>query len=232
MMMRTMPRVLHKPLEEKEAGMNTNDEMTPGKAESGPLREVDYMAVRQAMNRRTVLKRAAHVAGTSGKIALCVGVSAVSLSLVWWNWSGIIVGIGAGVIGLIEWSADRRMKSAKVEAAKLLAINQVALFALITAYCVVQMATFSPQKAKEEAISPQLRSELAAAMPDLQHSIDNMIDTWGAFVIYGFYSLAIVASIGFQGGMALYYLSRRKHIEAWNRDTPAWVKRLFSEMGL
>jgi len=216
----------------KEAEMNTNDDSAPIEAESWPLREVDYAAVRQATHRRTVMKRAAHVASNSGKIAICIGVSAVCLSMTWWSWPGIIVGTGAAVIGIIEWMGGRRVKSGKAEATRLLAVNQLALFALVTAYCVFHMVTFSPEKAKAEAISPQVRSDLAIAMPDLQYSIDHAIDTWGTAITVGFYSLVIAASIGFQGGMALYYLSRRKHIDAWNRETPAWIKRLFAEMGL
>jgi len=211
--------------------MDTNDGSTASKADMWPLSESDYLAARQAMLRHSILRRAAHVASTSGKITLFIGISAVCLSLVWWSWSGIIAGAGVCAIGLIERRGDRRIKSAQPAAAKLLAINQVAFFALIAAYCVVQMVAFSPQKAKDEALSPEVRSDLAA-LPDLQRSIDSAIDTWGSVVVYGFYSLVILASIGFQGGMAIYYLTRRKHIEAWNRETPPWIRRLFVELGV
>ncbi len=31
--------------------------------------------------------------------------------------------------------------------------------------------------------------------------------------------------------MALYYFTRRKHIERFNRAMPPWIRRLFVEMG-
>jgi hypothetical protein len=30
--------------------------------------------------------------------------------------------------------------------------------------------------------------------------------------------------------MALYYFTRRKHIQQFNRSTPQWIRRLFVEM--
>ncbi|HUW32819.1 MAG TPA: hypothetical protein VM223_14525, partial [Planctomycetota bacterium] len=115
--------------------MDTNDGLTASKADMWPLSESDYLAARQAMLRHGILRRAAHVASTSGKITLFIGASAVLLSLVWWSWLGIIVGAGVCVIGLIERRGERRIRSAQPAVAKVLAINQTALFVVIAAYC-------------------------------------------------------------------------------------------------
>jgi hypothetical protein len=40
----------------------------------------------------------------------------------------------------------------------------------------------------------------------------------------------ILLSAGFQGGLAVYYFTRKKHLEALQRSTPAWVQRLFAEL--
>ena len=69
-----------------------------------------------------------------------------------------------------------------------------------------------------------------AALPGMAAEIDKMIETWAPYLVYGFYSLLIVVSVGFQGGLALYYFSRRKHVEAFNRETPAWVRRVLAEV--
>jgi hypothetical protein len=41
-----------------------------------------------------------------------------------------------------------------------------------------------------------------------------------SYLIYG--TLALVAIFG-QGGTALFYVSRRKYIEEYARQTPAWI---------
>ena len=67
-------------------------------------------------------------------------------------------------------------------------------------------------------------------MPEMADAIDKQIEHWAPIVVYGLYSLVILASVVGQGGLALYYFTRRRHIEAFNRQTPAWIRRLFTEM--
>lgn len=122
-----------------------------------------------------------------------------------------------------------KMRRAETGAAGHLGWNQVALVGVITFYCLLQMASFSPEEMKAAALSPEVRS-LSAALPGMMAGIDKMVETWAPYAVYGFYSLLIVVSIGFQGGMALYYFSRRKYVEAFNRETPAWVRKVLVEV--
>ncbi len=48
-------------------------------------------------------------------------------------------------------------------------------------------------------------------------------------VIYGFYGLVIVLSAAFQGGLAAYYFTRRRPLEAFNLQTPDWVRQVLAE---
>jgi hypothetical protein len=45
-------------------------------------------------------------------------------------------------------------------------------------------------------------------------------------VLVAFYGTVVVLSIVFQGGTALYYGTRRKYIERYVAETPAWVRDL------
>ena len=42
------------------------------------------------------------------------------------------------------------------------------------------------------------------------------------------YGSVIALSVIFQGGNALYYFTRRKHVEAYVAETPAWIRDLQS----
>ena len=121
------------------------------------------------------------------------------------------------------------MRLADPAAARALAGNQLALFGLIALYCVVQMVGFSPAQAKAAAISPEVRSQLNG-MPSMAKAIDSQIDRWAPLLTYGFYGLVIVVSLIFQGGMALYYFTRTRHLAAFNSRTPPWVRRVVIEI--
>jgi hypothetical protein len=97
---------------------------------------------------------------------------------------------------------------------------------------VAQMVTFSPEQVQANAISPERRSQLEAIMPGMSESLDVEIGRWAPLVTYGFYGLIILLSIAFQGGMAFYYFTRKKTIDAFNEHTAPWVRRIFTETGL
>jgi hypothetical protein len=71
---------------------------------------------------------------------------------------------------------------------------------------------------------------LPSAMPGMGRFVGRL-DQLAPLLVYGFYGLVILLSAGCQGGMALYYFSRRKHIETFNAQTPEWVRRIFVETG-
>jgi hypothetical protein len=92
------------------------------------------------------------------------------------------------------------------------------------------MLTFSTEQAKAAAMSPEFRSHLAG-LPNMAQTIDKEIERWAPILAYGFYSLIIALSVCLQGGMALYYFTRRRHVESFNRGTPPWIRRLFIDIG-
>ena len=135
---------------------------------------------------------------------------------------------GLCVIGVVEYKGYQRMRRADPNAARMLGTNQLALLGLIVLYCLAQMAAFSPEQARAAAISPEVRAQLAN-LPSMAKAIDSDIDRLAPLATYGFYGLVIVLSIAFQGGLARYYFTRRRHLEAFNAQTPPWIRRLFAE---
>ena len=195
-----------------------------------PLTETHYAEVRQAVRARRRVKGAARTALFSGAVTLAIGVLAAPFVLVWPSASGVMIVVGVCAVGAVELVGYRRVRRAEPSAARLLGLNQLALLGVVALYCMMQMAAFSPEEAQAAAMSPEVRAQLNA-VPEMARSIDNLVLRWAPIVTYGFYSLVIGLSVCSQGAMALYYFTRRKHIERFNRATPQWIRRLFVEMG-
>jgi len=197
---------------------------------ASPLDETQYALVQEAARLYRPIKRAARTALASSVVTLIIGASAALSVLIWPSLAGAFITLGLGVIGVVEFLGSRKMRQADPAAARLLATNQAAFLGLIVLYCLAQMLTFSTEDAKAAALSPEFRAQLEA-MPEMARTIDidRIIEQWGPLVTYAFYSLVILLSIFFQGGMALYYFTRRRHLEAFHSRTPAWVRRLLME---
>jgi hypothetical protein len=194
----------------------------------GPLREGDFRQIAAAMAGFKAIRSAARTAWLSAATTLTIGVFSALFVLVWPSWEGALVAAGLCAIGAVEYWGHCRMRRAEVAAAGILAKNQLAFLGLIVLYCLVQMAMFSTQKIKDDALSPEVRAQMAA-LPSMARSIDGQIDRYAPLVTYGFYGLVIVLSVLFQGGLALYYFSRKKRLVEFHSQTPDWVRRVVVE---
>jgi len=195
-----------------------------------PLDESHFLMVRRAKRARVVVQRAARTAAWDAGITLTIGLLGLLLCVAWWSWLGMLVTAGISVIGVVGLLAWTRLKDAEPGAARVLALNQLAFMALIVFYCGIQMLSASPEAATSALLTPELMSQLRD-MPGMDQAMLTEIARSGPALLYGFYSLVILLSVLAQGGMALYYVSRRRHLETYRRETPEWVRRLLAETG-
>jgi hypothetical protein len=195
---------------------------------ASPLDESQFALVQEAARIYKPIKRTAWIALGSSIVTLLIGAVAVPVTLFWPSFPGVLITVGLCVIGVVEFLGYRKLVQADPSAARFLATNQLAFLGLIVVYCLIQMLSFSPEEMKAAALSPETRAQLAA-MPEMARAIDSDIEQWGPLVTYGFYSLVIVLSVFFQGGLAYYYFTRRKFLEAFLRQVPPWVRRLLVE---
>jgi hypothetical protein len=195
--------------------------------EPEPLNKAHFMLVRDAVMRRKIIRHSAAVAKFSAVVMLIIGIPALIATIFAPSWQNYLVSAGMCVIGIIEYRGSGRLRRADVKATGILGVNQLALLAIIIIYCAAQMGSLSGQDFKNFVISQDFRSQLSA-LPDMQKLADS-IDHWAPLVINGIFGLVIVLSCFYQGGMAAYYFTRKKHIDKFNRLTPLWVKRLLIE---
>lgn len=168
------------------------------------------------------------MASASAGTSLTLGVLAVLVAALAGGWEGWFVATGLLAVGAVEYCGGRRIRRADPASPRLLALNQLALLAIITAYCLSQMLLFSPETARSTLLSGEFRAQLAA-LPGMEKSLYGLIDRWAPLVVYGVYGLVILLSAVSQGLLAWYYLSRRKPIARFHAETPPWVRRVFTE---
>jgi hypothetical protein len=127
---------------------------------------------------------------------------------------GLLLGAGMMAVAYVEIRGAKRLRQLDPAAPKTLAWNQVFLGALLFAYAVFSLWRIY---AGQTELAAQLNAypELAGIAGDVER-LSQLI----GLLIYG--TLIAVAVFG-QGGTALFYLTRRKYIDAYLRDTPQWI---------
>lgn len=201
----------------------------PGDTGQSPLSESHFSQIRQALAARQGARKTYRVAHSSAVITLVIGVLAVVSSVASWSLFNLTVFLAVCAVGAVEYHGAKRVRRSDASATWLLGFNQLAFLAVIIVYCIVQMATFSVNESSLLGISPEAR-DLISQSPNLSRTSENLTRNLEPLVRYGFYGLVILVSIGFQGGMSLYYFTRGKSIAAANQTTAAWISRLLTLM--
>ena len=124
--------------------------------------------------------------------------------------SGVVVGMAMAVIAWYEFDGAGRLRRLDPAAPKRLGYNQLAFAGLIVAY-----ALWS------------LHSELAGGgfSQELEQYKEQLGDMEGLtrMLAYAVYGTLIAVAVLAQGGTALYYFSREKHVQAYVAATPPWI---------
>jgi hypothetical protein len=128
--------------------------------------------------------------------------------------SGLLMGAGMAAVAFVELRGAGRLRRLETGVTRTLGFNQLALAAIMIAYAVwrlhIEMSGVSPYQAYKSA-DPQL-ARMLQPIENLTHFI--------ALVLYG---AMIGVALFAQGGLALFYFTRGKHIDAYLAKTPAWI---------
>jgi hypothetical protein len=168
-----------------------------------------------ANERSKKIRKAAGVAAFNGWMT---GIFAVtSAPFAPFSIAGFLVTVGLGIVAYNEFQGRKRLLRFDDSAPQLLGWNQVGFLTMIVVYCLWMMfagLTSEGPFAAEIAANPELAQVL--------DSVDGL-DAIYKLIVLAVYGSVIVLSVIFQGWNALYYFSRRKHVEDYVRETPAWV---------
>ena len=161
------------------------------------------------------LRRAIFVANFDGWSIGAFGVLTLLFGLT--DPSSIIMGLGMGTIAWIELRSAGGLRRLDPHAARTLGLNQLALAALLILYALWRIYAVSTGAGSYEAIK--------ASDPQMAHMLQPIEDLTHV-VSLALYAVLILIAIFAQGGLALFYFTRVKHIETYLSRTPAWIVKL------
>jgi hypothetical protein len=127
---------------------------------------------------------------------------------------GTLLGAGMSYVAYAEFTEAAKLRKLDLDAPKKLAINQVVLGSLLMAYAIYSLLTSHIDMSQYADLAGA--GQMGAKMAD---DLNQMTVLAYRLVYFSLIAIAIFA----QGGTALFYLSRRKHLRGYLEQTPAWI---------
>ena len=128
-----------------------------------------------------------------------MGIISLVLALIWWDLTGVLIGVALLSLGGIELQGRRFLLAVNPTATRWLVSSQFGLLLVILSYCLRSLA--------HPPTLPALPGEITSLMENLPSYGGNPADTLQPLLRITYALLAFV-SIIYQGGMALYYLRK------------------------
>jgi len=128
----------------------------------------------------------------------------------------LILAMGMGWVAWREFQGARQLRCLHPRAARMLAINQVCLAAMLIVYALWQgyRGMIADPVSAAAGADPQLTQMLAP------------IDQLGKLITLSVYAGLVFVAIFVQGGTALYYFTRESRLAAYLVQTPNWITEL------
>ena len=182
---------------------------------AGPLTPEHRHELILAKGRAKAIRKASKVAAFNGWATAIV--AALSAPFALFSVAGLLVTIGLAVVAYNEFRGRKRLLDLDASSTTLLGWNQIGFLALIAGYCLWMVFTSMGSFASE-----------LEAHPEYEEALGSLQEFEGLYryLVVGFYGTVAVLSAIFQGLNALYYFTRRKYIDAYLQETPAWVREL------
>ncbi len=182
---------------------------------NSPLTHECRQELALANGRAKKIRKASGVAAFNGWVTGFFAATSAPFAL--FSIPGFLVTVGLTLVAYNEFQGRKRLLQFDPSSSSLLGWNQVGFLMLITVYSLWMIftgLTSAGPFSAELAAKPELAGALG--------SLDQFDDLY-KFLVVALYGMVIVLSVVFQGLNALYYFSRRKHVEAYVRETPEWV---------
>ena len=191
----------------------------PRAPSAAPLTSEHLDQLALAKLRAKKVAKACRVAMTNGCILAIFSGCSLLMALIgamFGEFDILGLGMGAG-LALLAWNEFRgraMLRRVELRGCRVLGWNQVALMAMVIGYAAWMLgkAVWGPNPYDEAIARESLLAGPLGSINDLYQMI--------SMAIYGG---LIAGTLIFQGLSSLYYFTRRKHVEAYLRETPEWV---------
>lgn len=185
---------------------------TTSQTPSGPLSADNLRELELAQRRAKTVRRAISVArfngwtvGTFAGLSLLGGVFSLT---------SLLVGVALTVVSYNEFSGAKALQRFDQAAPRRLGFNQLGLCGVAILYSLWNIySTLTGPNPYEAALAAGGQAiEILGSIEQLQTTL--------TFAVFG---AMIVLSIIFQGGMAWYYFTRKRLVQAYVSETPGWI---------
>ena len=129
-----------------------------------------------------------------------------------WDMIGLTLGAVLLGVGLYERAQSKRLLQADTAAPLRLACGELVLLGAIVLYGVLGLTVLP---GPTDLLQKQLGDTRELGL-DVQKIAASISTIW--------YTTAITISLLYQGGMALYFRSRRSHVTRYLEEVPAWAR--------
>jgi len=140
-------------------------------------------------------------------ISLFAGLCTL-ISILTFEWAGVIIGALVTTAGAIELRGRRKLQRGDAHGLPLLVRAQLMILGVIWLYALESLLAFD-----EAAMMASVTTEMRNALSQAGVSVEDFRPLLKP-VYYGFYLTVMAVTLLFQGGLALYYHSRRDKITA------------------
>jgi hypothetical protein len=137
--------------------------------------------------------------------------------------SGLLVSLALVGTGIFEIRTARQLRRLAPPAVLQLACNQLVVAAALIAYAMVNLYLNHHSGGAPGEIEQAIAQMAGGSTSDYHDQVSSAAD----LVFFGLIAFTLVV----QGGTALYYLSRRPHLQRYLQETPPWIQQMQRERG-
>ena len=138
------------------------------------------------------------IAGFAGLCTLVV--------LLMGDWLGVVIGLSVAASGVMELRGNRLLVAREKKAFGWLIGSQIVLMAVLWVYASYQLIRFDPRN-PWAMFSEEFKDLILSINPDVY-----LVEAMLRFTVQATYLALILAVLIYQGGLCLYYFSRKKYL--------------------
>lgn len=193
-----------------------------------PLRDQEDLWFVQAADLYKPLSKAAGIARSSGMLLLVAGVFTAFLGVLSSDMVTAVIGLIVATLGGMERSAATDLAQAKPSALPRLALNQGLVLALIVVSSWMTIRSIDTGTVRAMSLSDEAVSQLPAEVRELARSMQGA----SSKLTEGLFAVTVGLGVIFQGGLAAYYLTRRRKLQRFYEELPPWVCEIVTTVAL
>lgn len=181
-------------------------------ASAPPLTPEHHAQLAKAQQQRKKIGRATKVAAFN---AWCFAIFAgFSLLFALFSVTSLIAGLALAGLAYNEFRGRRQLQQLSAQGPQTLGVNQIICCMLITLYCGLKLYG--------AMTGPGVYAQSIEQTPELAEMLKPMEGLLQTATI-ATYVLILIVGVAAQGATAWYYFSRKRYLEDYLEQTPAWV---------